>query len=118
MSEEAVSNLRFLEFMGVLDDDSRFNEMLKLYLRFEKDKEDDERTKGYLRELETYVNPALFKEVMETEEKMKKERFAESSDLVSSANQIRPTVSTLKATNDILNKLMGTMDNSRVERGV
>ena len=118
MSEEAVSNLRFLDFMGVLDDGSRLNEMLKLYLKFENDKESGERTKGYLRELETYVNPALFKEVMETEEKMKQERFAASSDLVSSANQIRPTASTLKATNDMLNKLMGTMDNSRVERGV
>lgn len=113
LSRETVSNLRFLDLMGVLDDCSTYNLVIKRYLQIKDEDDKGALIENYLRELETYINPELYQKVKETEEQMKQQSQSESSELVSKAKHIRPSMSAMKAANDILNM----MDNSKVERG-
>lgn len=113
LSRETVSNLRFLDLVGVLDDCSTYNLVLKRYLQIKDEDDKGEIIENYLRELETFINPELYQSVKDAEEQMKQQSQMESSEMVSKAKHIRPSMSAMKAANDILNM----MDNSKVERG-
>lgn len=113
LSRETVSNLRFLDLMGVLDNGSTYSLILKRYLQIKDEDDKGALVENYLRELETYINPELYQKVKEAEEQMKQQSQSESSELVSKVRHIRPSASSMKAANDMLNM----MDNSKVERG-
>lgn len=112
LSDDTVSQLRFYDFQGALDD-SPYHMYIKWYLREEDVSDRLEERRNALNELESYIDYEAFNE---TQKQLKRRKS--SSDVVSNSEEVTPSAETMKMANDKLNQLLNRMDNSAVERNV
>lgn len=112
LSDDIVSQLRFYDFQGALDDSS-YHMYIKWYLKGEDVSDRLEERRNALNELESYIDYEAFNE---TQKQLKKKET--SSDIVSKSIEVKPSKETMKMANDELNRLLNNMDNAAVERNI